>query len=79
MKKKKIRKSQISPELHAILGRLFSASDDFMIAVGHVVTQRRDGSSRFVLELVQKALQHRKDVDLLYAYLDPKHYKEITQ
>ena len=75
-KKKRIQKDKLSADLHAVLGRLFAASDDFMIAVGHVICQRRDGSSRFVTDLIEKALQHRTDINLLYAYLDPEHYKK---
>ena len=79
MGRKKTRvkvKEKISAEVHAILGRLFTASDDFVLAVAGYALHKRDGSSRRMIEFFEKALQHAKDVRLLYATLDPKHYKE---
>lgn len=66
----------MSAELHAVCGRLFVSSDDFMIAVANWISYARDGSSRRIIEAVEKALQHAKDVRLLYAYLDPKNERK---
>ena len=69
-------KNAVSPELHSLLGRLYTASDDFVLAVSGYALYKRDGASRRMLEFFAKALQHAKDVRLLYATLDPKHYRE---
>lgn len=79
MKRKKTKakaKDRVKSEVHALLGRLFQSSDDFVLAVSGYAIHKRDGSSRRMIEFFEKALQHSKDVRLLYAVLDPKHYQE---
>lgn len=77
MKKKKTKaKAEKKDALHSLLGRLYTASDDFVLAVSGYALHKRDGSSRRMIELFAKALTHSKDVRMLYALLDPKHYRE---
>ena len=81
MKRKKTKKTKAKADtkVHDLLGRLFNASDDFMLAVSGYALHKRDGTSRRMRELFERALQHAKDVRLLYAAIDPEHYQEDSE
>lgn len=72
-KHKKTKKAQ-NDRAQEIATALFMAGDDYVLACAEAIFRAKDGSSRRVIDMMQKALDYQRRVRELFAILDPKHY-----
>lgn len=74
-RKTKQKKQKTPTQVRDLAGALFSAGDDYVLACAEVITRAKDGSSRRVLDMMQKALNYQQKVRVLFSILDPEHYR----